>query len=491
MTVHDDPIAAEMLLSDPAGDRPFAYSSAMLPGVVLVLDGVMILAAALVSWSVLPGIGADRVDSYVFCIGFVLCASVVLMNRAGLYEIDGIVRPIARADCVVIAVATAFLLFLTIAFSLKVSEDYSRLWMYSFGGGATALLLAERLAVAALAARLSRQGRLGRTLAVLGGGEQARQFLERADAVKPHFTRIAGVYALDHAGLGARFADAPVLGGPDALIEAVRQGRIDDVVVAMPWQEEARFRDVIEQLRELPVDIFISTDLIGYQMPLRPAPAHFHRLPIFEVVQKPIAGWSFVLKRAEDLVLGSLILVLIAPLLALIALAVKLDSPGPVLFRQKRFGFNNQVFSIYKFRSMYHGATPQPKPGEMEKQATRDDPRITRVGRFLRRTSLDELPQLFNVIDGSMSLVGPRPHALSHNEEYGQRIRGYFARHNVKPGITGWAQVNGLRGETERLGLMEARVRHDTYYVENWSVWFDLRILFMTGLVVLFQKNAY
>ena len=171
----------------------------------------------------------------------------------------------------------------------------------------------------------------------------------------------------------------------------------------------------------------------------------------------------------------------------LIGIVIRLDSPGPIFFRQKRLGFNNQTFWIYKFRTMHVGDGPETNTV----QAKRDDPRVTRIGRFLRRSSLDELPQIFNVLAGNMSLVGPRPHAVDHNAEYAQKICGYFSRHRVKPGITGYAQVNGLRGETDTTSKMEDRVRHDVYYTENWSLSFDLRILLKTVVVLFFSKNAY
>ena len=173
--------------------------------------------------------------------------------------------------------------------------------------------------------------------------------------------------------------------------------------------------------------------------------------------------------------------------MAIIALLIKLDSRGPVFFRQPRYGFNNQIFSVFKFRTMHDGDASEHRV----LQASRNDPRITRLGRLLRRTSLDELPQLFNVLQGTMSLVGPRPHAVPHNEEYAVVIRGYFARHRVKPGITGWAQVNGLRGETHDPKKMQARVNYDTYYIEQWSLLFDLQILATTAFIVWFQKSAY
>jgi exopolysaccharide biosynthesis polyprenyl glycosylphosphotransferase len=200
-----------------------------------------------------------------------------------------------------------------------------------------------------------------------------------------------------------------------------------------------------------------------------------------------LAGWRAIVKSIEDMVLASLLIVALSPILAAVAAAVRLDSPGPILFRQRRFGFNNQIFHVYKFRSMYHNRPPEIGTP----QATRNDPRITRVGAFIRKTSLDELPQLFNVLNGTMSLVGPRPHAVDHNELYGGVIESYFARHRMKPGITGWAQANGLRGETDAPEKMAARVRYDLEYIEKWSLWMDLKIIAKTAKIVLLQESAY
>jgi putative colanic acid biosynthesis UDP-glucose lipid carrier transferase len=228
----------------------------------------------------------------------------------------------------------------------------------------------------------------------------------------------------------------------------------------------------------------------GARAPVAPWMTHLAGLSLSDVVDRPLTGWSGVLKAAEDRILAAFILLLIAPLMLAIAAAIKLSSKGPVLFRQKRYGFNNQVIEVLKFRSMYQEPDTGDAGAEVA-QATRDDRRVTPLGRVLRRTSLDELPQFLNVLKGDMSIVGPRPHAVAHHERYARLIDQYLARHRVKPGITGWAQVNGLRGETETLDKMEERVRHDLYYIENWSLRFDLCIILLTLRVGFAHPNAY
>ena len=205
---------------------------------------------------------------------------------------------------------------------------------------------------------------------------------------------------------------------------------------------------------------------------------------------KPIADWDYVVKSAFDRVVSALLIVLLAPVMLAVALAVRLESKGPALFRQKRYGFNNELIEVYKFRSMYVDRCD----ANATRLVTKDDPRVTRVGRIIRKTSLDELPQLFNVLKGQLSLVGPRPHALQAKAEdklYDDVVDGYFARHRVKPGITGWAQINGWRGETDTREKIERRVEHDLYYIENWSIWFDIYILAMTPIALADSRSAY
>jgi Undecaprenyl-phosphate glucose phosphotransferase len=395
----------------------------------------------------------------------------------------------SRLDGVLLAVAAAAALFSAASFAFGATSAHPPLWTALFAVAGFTLIAAMRFVARAAVLSLNRRGVIGNTMVVLGTGDRARRFLDRFHRADPLLSRIAGVFALDGKPSEGALLGHPVRGGLDELIRLARQHKIDDVVVAMPWSSNAHLAEVIEALKELPVNVHLSTEIEAFDLTLDPCPGAVADCPLFAVARRPIAGPSSFLKAAQDYVLATLALLALAPLLTLIAIAIKIDSPGPVFFMQKRLGFNNRPFEIFKFRSMHHNRSDDDQ--RFVQQATRNDPRVTRVGRLIRATSLDELPQLLNVLNGTMSLVGPRPHALSHNEEYGHVIRGYFARHRVKPGITGWAQVKGLRGETGELSLMEARVRHDLYYADHWSVMLDIKILVMTVLVVLFQRTAY
>lgn len=261
------------------------------------------------------------------------------------------------------------------------------------------------------------------------------------------------------------------------------------LIVTIPLRAEKRLADFLKTLWVLPVDIRLSahTDKLRFR---DRASSFIGTVPFVDVVHKPMADWDSIAKRAFDLVFASLMIVLLAPVMVATAVAIRMESKGPVLFRQKRYGFNNEVIDVLKFRSMYHEmADPLAK-----KVVTKNDPRVTRVGRFIRRTSIDELPQLFNVLRGDLSLVGPRPHAVNaHTNEklWDEVVDGYFARHKVKPGVTGWAQINGWRGEVDTPEKIEKRVEYDVYYIENWSILFDLRILVQTPFALLKTENAY
>ncbi len=405
---------------------------------------------------------------------------------SNLYQFEAIAQPSLYATKGVFLCVLVFLGLVGIGFALKISSTYSRVWFFSWVLSATVLIQLGRVFCFYLLFRLARAGKLTRNIVIIGGTKQAAQLLSYLEKSAEPWNTVIGVFEDRKKRSGKTFSGYPVIGTVDDLLVFSRENRVDDVVVALPWSAEKRLSNIVEKLIELPLDIHLGSDMAGLLYSGRKF-SFLGGVPMLDVASKPMEGWNMILKGVEDRGLALIFLILLSPVIAIVAMAVKIESRGPVFFRQPRYGFNNHEFSVYKFRTMAHGRPPE----KGLPQATKDDPRVTRIGAFLRRTSIDELPQLFNVIGGTMSLVGPRPHAVLHNEEYSQAIDGYFARHKVKPGITGWAQVNGLRGETDTLDKMEARVKFDQYYIENWSLTFDIKILLKTVLVVLFQKTAY
>jgi Undecaprenyl-phosphate glucose phosphotransferase len=468
--------------------RKFSISSQVMPGLVVAMDSAAILSTAVIFHEIFVGDVFEVSDIYIVAIVFIWLSCLILMNFGGLYQFDAILRPQAFVDKFLLAFATAFLFLLAAAFSIKITETFSRLWLGSFALGAGAATLGARLCMAGVIRQMGDAHLFTRRVVVAGAGEQLRVLLNHFNKFPSRFVTVLGVFAdrlPDSKTESDRFA---VLGQLDDVQNFIRSNAVDDAIIALPWASDQQISALLDRLRDLPVNVYLSTDLVGFRLPFHPPPDHFGDVPLVEIMGRPLAGWGKVRKAILDYGLGSVLTLLLLPVMALIAIAIKLDSRGPVLYRQERYGFVNRVFIINKFRSMRYEEAPA--PGRTV-QATRTDPRVTRVGRFLRRTSLDELPQLFNVLNGTMSLVGPRPHAIDHNEEYSQLIRGYFARHRVKPGMTGWAQVNGLRGETRTVEAMEARIRYDIYYVENWSLLFDLQIMARTAVVLLNRHNAY
>ena len=451
-------------------DRPYPFSGPIIAGIFILIDSSIILAAGFVVQFAYVGWLLASADYYVAAIFLVAIVNFMMFKFGGLYDFEGIMRPFQMIDKIVVSFVTSFMLLLAMAFSLKVSEEFSRVWLYGFAASASIAVIGWRIGSFLVLAKLSDMGVVARRVVIVGTGEQAQRLLSRIKQNRPRFMTIAGLFGErngDHTVGQAGVEGYPILGDIEQLLGFVRHHRVDDVIIALPWSADERIAALLETLRELPVNIYLGADLAGLRFNLRSAEGQFESIPLAEVTEQPLSGWSVVLKAIEDYLLALAALVLLAPLLVVTAIAIKLDSPGPILFRQKRLGFNNRDFSIYKFRSMSH----ENDLAARTVQATKGDPRLTRVGAFIRRTSIDELPQLLNVLNGTMSLVGPRPHAVDHNEEYSQRIRGYFARHRVRPGLTG--------------------VQHDIHYTENWSVLFDIRILIMTVFTVLFGKNAY
>ncbi len=418
-------------------------------------------------------------------------AAVVMIQFADGYSIVAFRRGALQLGRVFLAWTMVFVLFAVVTFLAKIGDTYSRVWVTSWYVSGLLVFTGFRLALARLVREWIKSGRLERRAVIVGGGESAEQLIRAIEAEPDNDVRICGIFDDRKDDRSPPIvAGYPKLGTVAELVDFGRIARIDLLIVSLPITAENRVLQLLRQLWVLPVDIRLSAH--ANRLRFRPRTYSFvGKVPFLDVFDRPIAGWDIVSKWLFDRIVGGLILLLAAPVMVLVAIAIKLDSKGPVLFKQKRYGFNNELIEVYKFRSMY---TDQ-SDAAAAKLVTRDDPRVTRVGRFIRKTSLDELPQLFNVVfKGDLSLVGPRPHALqakAANRLYNDVVDGYFARHRVKPGITGWAQVNGWRGETDTADKIQQRVDHDLYYIENWSVMFDLSIVAMTPFRLLKGENAY
>lgn len=408
----------------------------------------------------------------------------------GAYDMDvrfSLRRAIGRVMTALFATA---MFVMTVGFFLKVSGDFSRLWAASwFVTGAVALSIG-RGGVTWWMQGKKAEGLFNQRVAIFGTGEQGRRLARYVEGNDRLTIDLVGFFDDRAPGRASSpMPDIPLCGGLDALVSMVRAGRVDQVIIALPWSADRRLQQIVSALAVTPVRIRLAPDLASFTFAQRPI-VLLGDLPVMTLFERPISGLDSIVKRIEDLVLLCVILPLALPIMALAAIAIRIDSPGPIFFRQEREGYNNQRFAIWKFRTM---RTERLEFDNIH-QASRHDPRITRVGQILRKTSIDELPQLFNVLSGEMSLVGPRPHAPSTragNRFFTDIVGTYAARHNVKPGLTGWAQVNGWRGETDTEEKLIRRLEHDLYYIENWSVPFDLTILIRSVWAVLAPRNAY
>lgn len=355
------------------------------------------------------------------------------------------------------------------------------------------MLAAALIASAALAGALSRAvlssplvaARLRRNVAIYGSGPQARALQEQI--ARDTGRVFAGIFDARQSPDRMHGNGSKLDGDLSDLVALVARGLVDEVILALPSTAPERMQEICNRFRSLPVEVGVTADtcLNGSEVG-RGEALNIGGHSLMRIHRRPIAGWGAVTKTALDRTTAAAALLLLSPLLAVIAVAIKIESKGPVFFRQRRHGWCGQMIVVWKFRTMR-----VMEDGAVVRQASKTDDRVTRIGRLLRRTSLDELPQLINVLEGSMSLVGPRPHAIAHDEHYGALLSTYSRRSIVRPGITGWAQINGLRGETRTTDEMSARVQHDLWYVANWSIWLDMRILLLTPLYGLVHRNAY
>lgn len=409
---------------------------------------------------------------------------VLFSSNSDLYRswrVAGLVKELLELYTTWVKVIVALLL---LAFVFKVTDTYSRLAISSWFLMAPILMSILRLIVRNIAYSLRQNGWNSRNVAIIGANPQGIKFSKGLQRASWMGLTLVGFFddreidRIDTLGIDCLSGDL------DDVVEKAKNGEIDIIYITMPLKAEERTRELIMRLADTTVSLYYVPDFYSLDI-LHGRIVSVGDSPVISIFENPHNGVDGWLKRVEDIFIASaVLLVMLIPILA-IGLGVKLSSPGPIIYRQKRYGINGQQISVWKFRTMFVSEN------DAFRQASMNDSRVTDFGLFLRRTSLDELPQFINVLMGDMSIVGPRPHAVAHNEQYRNRIHRYMLRHKVKPGITGWAQINGWRGETDTLEKMEKRIEYDLEYIRNWSLLLDIRIFLLTFVKGFASKNAY
>jgi Undecaprenyl-phosphate glucose phosphotransferase len=465
-------------------------SPVMVSGIMRLLEAALLFVSGLGLCFAYLGTDGERIWHYPPLILLASVAAVVLLEITDNYQIPRLRSPLRSFGTITLVWLGTLALMALVGFFLKISVEFSRFWLGAWFVAGLGAILVLRLVVARLVRRWARNGAMERRAVIVGGGKGAEVLIRSIEQQPHNDIRICGIFDdRDNRRSPPIVAGYPKLGTVDELIEFARIARIDMLIVSLPLTAESRVLSMLKKLWVLPVDIRLSAH--SNQLRFRPRSYSFiGSVPMLDIFDKPINDWDSVAKRGFDIVFSLIGIALFSPIMIATAIAIKLDSKGPVIFRQKRHGFNNEIIDVYKFRSMY---TDDCDP-TARAAVTKGDPRVTRVGRFIRKTSIDELPQFFNALVGNLSLVGPRPHsatALSANRLYHEVVDGYFARHRVKPGVTGWAQINGWRGEVDHDDKIRMRTEYDLYYIENWSLWLDLKILLLTPLRLLNTENAY
>jgi Undecaprenyl-phosphate glucose phosphotransferase len=485
---HVLPEAAETAAAEPV--LP-AMSPIVLAGAVRMIELALValIGTAVYAAYVAPQGGIEW--RYGATIGGISLLAMLAFQTADIYQVQAFRGYEKQYFRLASAWSLVFLIAIGVSFFAKIGDQFSRVWLGSFYVAGLAALITFRRILFVLVRRWTAEGRLARRTALVGGGAAGEALLGALAGQRDSDVRVIGLFD----DRGDERSPRNVVGGRklgtvDDLVEFARRTRVDLVIFSLPISAEDRILQMLKKIWVLPVDIRLSAH--SNKLRFRPRSySYVGKVPVLDVFDRPITDWDVVMKWLFDKLVGAVALLVAAPLMAVTAILIKLDSPGPVFFKQRRHGFNNELIEVYKFRSLYADQTDH----AAQKSVTKGDPRVTRVGRFIRKTSIDELPQLINVVfKGDLSLVGPRPHAVNQqleNRQFDEAVDGYFARHRVKPGITGWAQINGWRGELTSHDKIKQRVEHDLYYIENWSLLFDLYILAKTPLALLKSENAY
>ena len=465
----------------------FKSYSGLITAISRINDPLVVIFAAFIAYGLRFSFSdLELPKDYKMLILFSLFCVVLVFPLFNLYSSwrgQGLFK---QAKAVFSAWASVALLLIVILFSLKISSEYSRLWLAYWCILGLFFLLLSRIIVYSFLQYQRKRGRNTRYAVVIGAGDLSKKILAQVNNSPWTGYKINGLFDDDSHLKKMEIDGYKILGSVSDVGQYVSNHRIDEIWIALPLRAEKRVKELLYDLRHYTGNIKFIPDIFGFSL-LNQSMTEVACLPAVNLSDSPMGGGNQLIKAIEDRVFGLFFIMLIVPIATLIALMIKITSPGPVLFKQRRHGWDGRIINVYKFRTM---KVHDEHDGSVT-QAIKGDHRVTSFGAFLRRTSLDELPQFFNVLQGKMSIVGPRPHAIQHNEMYKEKVNKYMLRHMVKPGITGWAQVNGFRGETDTLDKMKNRVEYDLYYIENWSLWFDLKIIFLTIFKGFTNKNSY
>lgn len=442
-----------------------------------IIDGLIIVGSlVLASWLYnTPWTDKYSIAAILGLILFYLLSKINYVYTASRYR--SMTQEIKPIIITWVGVISGLLIF---AYMAKVTADYSRVTLGLWFVITPSLLILFRFALRAWLKIMRIRGYNTRSTIIVGTGKCAQRLAENIRSVP-----WTGLKLLGFITEKTHEPDGQILGGLDELYRKVETNQVEVVYIALPMNHHKLISDILEKLADSTVSVFLAPDFDVYGI-MQGRWAIIGDTPTVSIVDTPMLGINSVVKRIEDLTISGLGILMTAPLMVLIAIAIKLDSKGPVFYIQNRHGFNGKIFPMYKFRTM----NVMEKDTEF-RQSIKNDDRVTRVGRLLRKTSIDELPQLFNVLIGQMSMVGPRPHALAHNEQFRGTIFGFMLRHKIKPGMTGLAQIKGFRGETDTDDKMEKRYHYDMEYLNNWSVWLDLKIIISTPIALITDKNVY
>ncbi|MDW9635746.1 undecaprenyl-phosphate glucose phosphotransferase [Sinorhizobium meliloti] len=470
--------------------RADTYTPAMITGLIRLLDFCALFAIGygINAQYVAPTL--EQLPVYLLMLAGGPALAVAAMQVADAYQVPALRAWLRMTPRVLGAWTAAFDAIALGLFFLKSGHLYSRFWIGAWFLAGGFFLVAERAFIAYSIRHWSRNGTMERRAVIVGGGQPAKDLIREIEHQPDNDIRICGIFDdRDERRSPNVIAGYPKLGTVDELVEFARLARIDMLIISLPLTAEKRILALLRKLWVLPVDIRLAAH--ANNLRFRPRSySHVGQVPMLDIFDKPIADWDSVAKRCFDIFFSLVALALLWPVMLAAAVAVKVTSPGPIIFKQHRHGFNNETIEVYKFRSMYtHMSDPTARNA-----VTKNDPRVTPLGRLLRKSSIDELPQFFNVLKGELSLVGPRPHAVlaqTKDRTYSDVVEGYFARHRVKPGVTGWAQINGWRGEIDNDEKIRFRTAFDLYYIENWSLLLDLKILILTPFRLLNTENAY